>query len=77
MFQFANLNSLLLDVKYALIDKMSKSFTLVMFINSCTTCFDIAGGIVIFACCPEIKNYSLVGCLLFSFDYACGNLMPP
>lgn len=71
IFQFATLNSLLLNVKYALIDKMPKTFTLVMFINSCTACFDIVGGIVIFACCLETKNYSLVGCLLFSFDYAC------
>ena len=59
----------LMDLKYALINSVSKGFILIMFVNSCISCcFGFVGDIVLLVCCPGIRNYYLLGCPLSGFD---------
>lgn len=46
------------------------NFCFTMFVNCRTACFDIVGGIVLRACFPKTKNYSLDRSVPFGFDYA-------
>ena len=66
------LNSLLLDLKHALIDSMSKGFILTIFVSSCIVCcFGIVGNIVLCVCFPGKKIILCLAVPLPGFDIMC------